>query len=101
MGLSGELIEAAAAAISPQFLNTPVAHSEALDGVLGTQAFLKIETLTPIRSFKGRGADYLVQCMKEKAPNGVVCASAGNFGQGIAWAGRAHGVPARLRERST
>ncbi|MGI9371669.1 MAG: threonine ammonia-lyase, partial [Hyphomicrobiales bacterium] len=93
MGLTPELIERAAGAISPAFLNTPVAHSEGLDGVLGVQAYLKVETLTPIRSFKGRGADYLVQCMKDVAPNGVVCASAGNFGQGIAWAGRAHGVP--------
>lgn len=52
---------------------------------------LKVETVNPIRSFKGRGADYLLHRLgKEVRP--IVCASAGNFGQGIAYACRKRGV---------
>jgi threonine dehydratase len=45
--------------------------------------------LNPIRSFKGRGADWLL-----RTANGggrIICASAGNFGQGMAFAARARG----------
>ncbi len=86
------MIESAAAAISSVFTNTPVVCNEALDRATGASIFLKVETLTPIRCFKGRGADYLIRTVKDRAPAGVVCASAGNFGQGIAWAGRHYGV---------
>jgi threonine dehydratase len=50
-----------------------------------------VEFVNPIRSFKGRGADYLVQRMGEDAAGGLVCASAGNFGQGMAYACRKAG----------
>jgi threonine dehydratase len=45
----------------------------------------------PIRCFKGRGADYFVQKAVSRGDR-PVCASAGNFGQALAWAGRKHGV---------
>ena len=48
---------------------------------------LKVEVVNPIRSFKGRGADYLVHMVGRDAER-FVCASAGNFGQGIAYAAR-------------
>ena len=51
---------------------------------------LKIETVNPIRSFKGRGAEFLVSCLPVK-PQTLVCASAGNFGQGLAYAARKRG----------
>ncbi|NWG92086.1 MAG: pyridoxal-phosphate dependent enzyme, partial [Parvularculaceae bacterium] len=44
---------------------------------------LKDETATPIRSFKGRGTENFAQLYAATAPL-VVCASAGNFGQGLA-----------------
>jgi threonine dehydratase len=53
---------------------------------------LKVETVNPIRSFKGRGADFLVSSL----PAGshlLVCASAGNFGQGMAYAARKRCIP--------
>jgi threonine dehydratase len=52
---------------------------------------LKVETVNPIRSFKGRGADYLLHRV-ESQPAGFVCASAGNFGQGMAYAARKRGM---------
>ncbi|MGW0494362.1 pyridoxal-phosphate dependent enzyme [Streptomyces sp. NPDC003007] len=50
-----------------------------------------METLNPLRSFKGRGADL---CMRRlTAGQHVVCASAGNFGQVMAYAGKARSIP--------
>ena len=59
----------------------------ALFARLGRETVIKIETFNPIRSFKGRGADYFMR----QIPSGrtVACASAGNFGQAIAYAGSA------------
>src|SRR5215203_6901991 len=85
-----ERIEAAARVIDPVFLNTPQWVCEPLGEELGARVALKAETLNPIRSFKGRGADWLVHNL----PAGValMCASAGNFGQAMAYACRARGV---------
>jgi threonine dehydratase len=54
---------------------------------------LKIERVNPIRSFKGRGACYYAHLHETTAPTPWVCASAGNFGQGLAYAARARGIP--------
>jgi threonine dehydratase len=84
-------IEAAAAAIDPVFLQTPQWVCEPLSDQLGVRVALKAETLNPIRSFKGRGADWLVQNLPPGAS--LMCASAGNFGQAMAYACRARDVP--------
>jgi threonine dehydratase len=47
----------------------------------------KLETLNPVRSFKGRGADYYVHQLAGSVRR-LVCASAGNFGQALAYAAR-------------
>ena len=52
---------------------------------------MKVETLNPIRSFKARGAQFLVSQMSG-SPH-LVCATAGNFGQGMAYAARRRGWP--------
>ncbi len=88
--LSIERIEQAAQTIDPVFLNTPQFVCEPLGQQLGTRLALKIETLNPIRSFKGRGADFLVSQVKDDAD--LVCASAGNFGQAMAYACRKRGL---------
>ena len=92
-------IEAAAAAIDPVFLNTPQWVCEPLEGDLGVRVVLKAEVLNPIRSFKGRGADWLVQNLAEGAE--IMCASAGNFGQAMAYACRARGVPITIYAAET
>ena len=56
----------------------------------GRRTIVKVETANPIRNFKGRGADFLIGGLDPKST--VVCASAGNFGQAIAYAGRKRGL---------
>ena len=51
---------------------------------------MKVECVNPIRSFKGRGTDYLLHHI-DAPKRGLVCASAGNFGQGMAYAARKRG----------
>jgi threonine dehydratase len=76
--------------IDPIFLNTPVATHHAFDQALGCSLFAKIETVNPIRCFKGRGTELFAA--RELAPQEVVvCASAGNFGQGMARAAARRG----------
>jgi threonine dehydratase len=88
--LSLDRIAEAADVVDPAFRNTPQYVDAALSRELGRDLVLKIETLNPIRSFKGRGADYY---MRDLSPGQhVVCASAGNFGQAIAYAGRARDI---------
>jgi threonine dehydratase len=90
--LSADHIAAAARTIDPAFRDSPQFAPPALAEAVGvgTRVVCKVETLNPIRSFKGRGADHYVATLEgDDAP--LVCASAGNFGQGLAWAGRARG----------
>jgi len=76
--------------IDPIFLNTPVAAHDALNQALGCSLLAKVETLNPIRCFKGRGTELFAA--RDLAPQEVVvCASAGNFGQGMARAAARRG----------
>jgi threonine dehydratase len=83
-------IERAARVIDPVFLNSPQYVDEQLCTALGRRVLVKLETLNPIRSFKGRGADFCLQGLQ--GTRKVVCASAGNFGQAVAYAGRKRGI---------
>src|SRR6185503_15176593 len=53
----------------------------------------KNETVSPIASFKWRGA---LNAILRERPRGVVTSSTGNHGQGVAWAARVTGVPAHI-----
>jgi threonine dehydratase len=60
----------------------------------GTSIYIKLENLQPLGSFKIRPAVNVLQTMEpERLQRGVLTASAGNFGQGLAFAARAIGVP--------
>ena len=85
-------IEEAARCIDPVFLNSPQYEAETLGYELGLRLVCKVETANPIRSFKGRGTDYFLHRMGGEAEE-LVCASAGNFGQGLAYAARRREVP--------
>jgi threonine dehydratase len=66
---------------------------------LGTDSriLLKLECLHPIGSFKLRGAFSAIRAASvAELASGVVTASAGNMAQGVAWAAREAGVPARV-----
>ncbi|MBV9357468.1 MAG: pyridoxal-phosphate dependent enzyme [Chloroflexi bacterium] len=83
--LSLEHIAESARTVDPVFLHSPQFVSRALSERVGVRLLCKVELLNPIRSFKGRGADYFVQQLGAgRQP--LVCASAGNFGQGLAYA---------------
>jgi threonine dehydratase len=84
--LSLERIRASRSAIDPVFLDTPQFVSGRLSKALGREVLVKVETLNPIGSFKGRGTSVLARKLD---PSRVwVCATAGNFGQGLAYAAR-------------
>lgn len=89
--LSIQHIVAASAAIDPVFRDTPQYEAETLREQLGCRVVVKVETLNPIRSFKARGAQFLVSQLSG-SPH-LVCATAGNFGQGMAYAARKRGCP--------
>src|SRR5205807_7842101 len=82
----------AATVIDPVFLHTPQYVCEPLSDQLGVTIVLKVESINPIRSFKGRGTDFLLHRLAGDR-TGIVCASAGNFGQGMAYACRKRGRP--------
>lgn len=85
-------IEEAAKVIGPEFLNTPQFRCEPLEDILGCRLLVKVETLNPIRSFKGRGASYYIS--KQENSKTIVCASAGNLGQAVAYVCRERGMEA-------
>jgi len=90
--LSLKNIELASTVIDPVFLKSPLFRHDELDTQLGAGILLKIETLNPIRSFKGRGTDFFVRRLPQNT-RPLVAASAGNFGQGLAYAARKIGLP--------
>jgi threonine dehydratase len=53
---------------------------------------LKLETVNPVRSFKARGTEIIASQLAASGQNAVVCASAGNLGQALAWSGRSRGL---------
>jgi threonine dehydratase len=94
MDLSPARIEAAADEIDPVFLDTPQFVSERLSERFGREVVVKVETLNPIGSFKGRGTSLLAQGLDPSLT--WVCETAGNFGQGLAYAGRSLGAQVHI-----
>ncbi len=91
-------IRAAHGGIPRVFTGSPQYVHEGLSGRLGVPVIVKVETANPIRSFKGRGTWVAVSALAGEGRVGpdrpIVCVSAGNFGQGVAYAARALGIPA-------
>lgn len=78
-------VASASLAIDPVFLATPLVRNDRADAELGCRMWAKVETLNPIRSFKGRGAEWWIANLDDTVTP-IVLASAGNFGQGLAYA---------------
>ncbi|HLX88720.1 MAG TPA: threonine ammonia-lyase IlvA [Acidimicrobiales bacterium] len=86
-------VQAAAQRLSPLGVVTPLQRSARLSERLGTDVFLKREDLQAVRSYKIRGAyNFIASLDAEALLPGVVCASAGNHAQGVAWSCRHLGV---------
>ena len=74
---------------------TPLEPAAGLSARVGARVLLKREDLQPVFSFKLRGAyNKIAHLTSEERRRGVVCASAGNHAQGVAYSARALGVPA-------
>lgn len=86
-------IVTAAERIAPYIVQTPLLNSPALDELIGGKLLFKAESLQRTGSFKLRGAfNRLLRMEKAERQRGVVAGSAGNHGQGVAFAGRELGV---------
>src|SRR5215217_9084613 len=80
--------------IDPAFLQAPQFESWPLNAALGCSVTLKVETLNPVRSFKGRGTELVMSRLaSEREYPSVVCASAGNLGQALTYSGSRRGIP--------
>ena len=92
---SAAQVAAARDNIRPFALRTPLLRLNT--DLPGANIFLKLENLQPWGSFKIRSAVNALKTMDAaQLQSGVLTASAGNFGQGLAFAARAMGVPATV-----
>jgi threonine dehydratase len=90
-------VEAAASRLADVVLRTPVEPCPRLSEQLGLQVWLKREDLQVVRSYKLRGAyNLMLDLTPSQRHAGVVCASAGNHAQGVAFSCRALGVHGRI-----
>src|SRR5882672_5853770 len=65
---------------------TPLSKNSNLSEEYHAEIFLKREDLQPVRSYKLRGAYNKISALtKKEKKKGVVCASAGNHAQGVAY----------------
>ncbi len=93
MTVSAADVRAAAARLEGVAVRTPLERSVRLSGVTGAEVWLKREDLQPVRSYKLRGAyNFIASLTASERAAGVVCASAGNHGQGVAYTCRRLGV---------
>ncbi|MDT0322664.1 threonine ammonia-lyase [Streptomyces millisiae] len=90
--LDTDRIRAARRVIDPMFLDTPLYRCEALEPGLGCAVSIKLETANPVRSFKARGTELVASLLADHGAQAVVCASAGNLGQALAWSARGRGL---------
>lgn len=90
-------IDEAAARLVDTVEPSPLMRNRRLSEQSGLDVWLKREDLQAVRSYKVRGAYNLIsQLTAEQRELGVVCASAGNHAQGVAFAAARTGVSARI-----
>jgi threonine dehydratase len=89
------LVEEAVERLAGVATRTPLERNERLSAMVGGEVWLKREDLQPVRSYKLRGA-YNLMAQLDDAANGVVCASAGNHAQGVAYACAALEIKGRI-----
>lgn len=90
-------VEAAARRLAGVVARSPLELNERLSARTEAQVWLKREDLQVVRSYKLRGAyNLMAQLDESQHAAGVVCASAGNHGQGVAFACNALGLSGRV-----
>jgi len=87
----------AADRIRPVVVETPVEQIEGLAATGGVELFFKLENLQKTGSFKLRGAsNKILSLSPQQAERGVIAASNGNHGLGVAAAARTAGIAAEV-----
>jgi threonine dehydratase len=90
-------IEAARERIKGKVIHTPLIFSQTLSRLSGREIYLKLENLQTTGSFKLRGALNRLTLLKERGEGDrIVAASAGNHGQGVAYAAAQLGLQATV-----
>lgn len=80
--------------IAPYLSPTPLRHYPVLDAVTGARVLVKHENHLPTNAFKARNAiSFMTALPAEQRARGVIAATRGNHGAGLAWAGSRLGVP--------
>ncbi len=82
--------------------HTPLQRNDVLSERYECNVYLKREDLQVVRSFKIRGAYYQISSLsEEELNNGIVCASAGNHAQGVAYSCRTLKIHGKIFMPST
>jgi threonine dehydratase len=90
-------IERASRDLAAYLPPTPLQYSRAFTHKAGCHVHIKVESIQPIRAFKVRGAlTKIMRLHPEKGSAGVITASAGNHGQGVAYAAAVFKIPATV-----
>jgi threonine dehydratase len=97
MELSFQLIQQVRPRVETKARRTPLDPSPALSEMSGREVYLKCENLQRTGSFKLRGATAKMTSLSEEAKRrGVIAASAGNHGQGVAWLAKEMAIDATI-----
>ena len=92
-----QMVEEAAGRIQPFVTQTPLEPATALGSANGTNLLFKLENLQQTGSFKLRGASNKILALsKRQAAQGVIAASNGNHGLGVAAAAQRAGIAAEV-----
>ncbi|MEC0179920.1 threonine ammonia-lyase IlvA [Paenibacillus peoriae] len=83
-------------------VRTPLQRDAVLSAKYNCNVYLKREDLQVVRSFKIRGAYNMIRSLTpEQMQKGIVCASAGNHAQGVAFSCNALGIHGKIFMPST
>ncbi|MEA5093258.1 L-threonine dehydratase catabolic TdcB [bioreactor metagenome] len=83
--------------LAPYVYKTPLIRLRNLDSYLNCKVYVKAECMQLTNSFKIRGAlNKVLQLTPEELKNGIVTASSGNHGRGVAYAAKMLGVKATV-----
>jgi threonine dehydratase len=83
-------------------VRTPLQRDAVLSAKYNCNVYLKREDLQVVRSFKIRGAYNMIRSLTpEQMEKGIVCASAGNHAQGVAFSCNALGIHGKIFMPST
>ncbi len=97
MNLSYDDVVKAQSTKGDKIRKTPLVYSSIFSSLSGSKVYLKSEFQQKTGSFKLRGAYFKIKSLTDdEKRNGVVAASAGNHGQGVAFAASLENIPCTI-----